>query len=303
MALLPVVLKYGLRAEYDALQEKSSNVLYFLTDTGEIYRGDVNLARGSHYEGIRTIKEDGSYENDNEVFARVLSSRPAVKDDIFVIKTQIGESDKYTYTAYTYDGENWAAMDGNYNADNVIFDKDMIVTNNIGAFQMPNGVSSTTLPTAGKSLKDVLANLLAKELQPVRVSSPSVNLTSKINNGAYKWVEVGDEVLELSVFTTALLYLDVAFPVFLINGIGVYSAATLVEDQLLEPAFVVVEGCEYLRVLPLHQVTVPVIVRPTVVALATFKQFVVLHLEIFFISFSVLLHTFRFLLVPHVEVH
>ena len=125
MALLPVVLKYGLRAEYDSLQEKSSNVLYFLTDTGEIYRGDVNLARGSHYEGIRTIKEDGSYENDNEVFARVLSSRPAVKDDIFVIKTQIGESDKYTYTAYTYDGENWAAMDGNYNADNVIFDKDM----------------------------------------------------------------------------------------------------------------------------------------------------------------------------------
>ena len=194
MALLPVVLKYGLRAEYDALQEKSSNVLYFLTDTGEIYRGDVNLARGSHYEGIRTIKEDGSYENDNEVFARVLSSRPAVKDDIFVIKTQIGESDKYTYTAYTYDGENWAAMDGNYNADNVIFDNDMVVTNNIGAFQMPNGVSSTTLPTAGKSLKDVLANLLAKELQPVRVSSPSVNLISKISNGAYKWVEVGDEV-------------------------------------------------------------------------------------------------------------
>ena len=194
MALLPVVLKYGLRAEYDALAEKSSNVLYFLTDTGEIYRGDVNLARGSHYEGIRTLKEDGTYETDNEVFARVLSSRPAVKDDIFVIKTQIGESDKYTYTAYTYDGGNWAAMDGNYNADNVIFDKDMIVTNNIGAFQMPNGVSSTTLPTAGKSLKDVLANLLAKELQPVRVSSPSINLTSKISNGAYKWVEVGDEV-------------------------------------------------------------------------------------------------------------
>ena len=59
---------------------------------------------------------------------------------------------------------------------------------------MTNGVTSTTLPTAGKSLKDVLANLLAKELQPVRVSSPSVNLTSKISNGAYKWVEVGDEV-------------------------------------------------------------------------------------------------------------
>lgn len=194
MALLPVVLKYGLRAEYDSLQEKSSNVLYFLTDTGEIYRGDVNLARGSHYEGIRTIKEDGSYENDNEVFARVLSSKPAVKDDIFVIKTQIGESDKYTYTAYTYDGELWAAMDGNYNADNVIFDKDMLVTNNIGAYQMPDGVSSAVLPTAGKSLKEVLAGLLAKELQPVRVSSPVVNLTSKISNGAYKWVEVGEEV-------------------------------------------------------------------------------------------------------------
>ena len=76
MALLPVVLKYGLRAEYDALAEKSSNVLYFLTDTGEIYRGDVNLARGSHYEGIRSLKEDGTYETDNEVFERILASKP-----------------------------------------------------------------------------------------------------------------------------------------------------------------------------------------------------------------------------------
>lgn len=32
----PVVFKYGTRAQYDALAEKASNALYFLTDTGEL---------------------------------------------------------------------------------------------------------------------------------------------------------------------------------------------------------------------------------------------------------------------------
>ena len=104
MAKLPVVFKYGTRAEYDALEAKSSEALYFLTDTGEIYRGTVNLARGNYHEGTRA---EG--ETDNQVIARVLGTTPVVKDDIFVIKTLIA-GDKYSHTSFIYDGANWAAM-------------------------------------------------------------------------------------------------------------------------------------------------------------------------------------------------
>ena len=91
---LPVVFKYGTREQYDGLAEKAENALYFLQDTGEIYHGAVNLARGSHYEGVRA---EG--ENDNAVIARVLGEHVAVNDDIFVIKTLIAD-DKYSYTSF-----------------------------------------------------------------------------------------------------------------------------------------------------------------------------------------------------------
>ena len=69
-----VVFKYGTRAQYDALQEKADNALYFLTDSGEILRGNVNLAKGSHYEGIYDPEVDTS---DNDVIARVMEGKLA----------------------------------------------------------------------------------------------------------------------------------------------------------------------------------------------------------------------------------
>ena len=192
MAKLPVVFKYGTRAEYDALETKSSEALYFLTDTGEIYRGTVNLARGNHYEGVRGSKEvDGVQvpETDNEVIARILGTTPAVKDDIFVIKTLIG-GEAYSYISLIYDGEHWKAMDGNYNAENVYFSDDFTVTNNIGAFVLPEGESNTKLQAAGKNLKELLASLLAAKVLP-EVTDPAV--TVKFTNSV-KALEVGAKV-------------------------------------------------------------------------------------------------------------
>lgn len=39
----PNILKYGLQASYNALATKDTNVLYFCTDTGKIYKGDVDF--------------------------------------------------------------------------------------------------------------------------------------------------------------------------------------------------------------------------------------------------------------------
>jgi len=184
MAKLPVVFKYGTRADYDSLASYDEKALYFLTDTGEIYRGNVNLARGSHYEGIR----DGA-ETDDQVIARVLGeNNVAVKDDIFVIKTLIA-GDKYSYTSFVYDGENWAAMDGNYSADNVYFDSDLTVTAPIGVVTIPES-GSTKIEATGKNLSAVLASILAAPKAP-EVTDPSI--TVKFTNYT-KSLEVGSTI-------------------------------------------------------------------------------------------------------------
>lgn len=181
---LPVVFKYGKRKDYDGLAEKAPNALYFLEDTGEIYHGTVNLARGTHYEGIRNENE-----TDNEVIARVLGENGiAVKDDIFVIKTLIAD-DKYSYTSFVYDGSNWAAMDGNYSADNVYFDSDLTVTAPIGVVTIPES-GSTKIEAIGKNLSSVLASILAAPKAP-EVTDPSV--TIKFTN-ATKALEVGSTI-------------------------------------------------------------------------------------------------------------
>ena len=37
------ILKYGLQASYNNIQSKDANVLYFCTDTGKIYKGDIDF--------------------------------------------------------------------------------------------------------------------------------------------------------------------------------------------------------------------------------------------------------------------
>lgn len=178
-----VLFKYGTRADYDALKGNvKDNALYFLTDTGELLRGARNLGQANHYEGIR---QEG--ETDAQVIARVVGSLNLIKNDIFVVKTLIAE-EKYSFTAYTYDGTNWCAMDGNYNAENIYFDKDFVVTEAIGTIKdLPNG--QATLAANGKNLKEVLAALFAKEQNPT-VTQPSVAITA----AKMKAYEVGTKV-------------------------------------------------------------------------------------------------------------
>lgn len=178
-----VLFKYGTRADYDALKGNvKDNALYFLTDTGELLRGARNLGQANHYEGIR---QEG--ETDAQVIARVVENLNLIKNDIFVVKTLIAE-DKYSFTAYTYDGTNWCAMDGNYNAENIYFDKDFVVTEAIGTIKdLPNG--QATLAANGKNLKEVLAALFAKEQNPT-TTQPSVSITA----AKMKAYEVGTKV-------------------------------------------------------------------------------------------------------------
>ena len=96
------------------------------------------------------------------------------KGDIGIV-TRVINSDKLSYTSYVYN-EAWEAMDGNYNAENVYFSDDLIITTDIGVHKI-DYTGSKTLNTSGKNVKEVFDLLLKEERNPVIVE-PSISISS-----------------------------------------------------------------------------------------------------------------------------
>lgn len=108
--------------------------------------------------------------------------------DIGVVTEAISD-DHVQITGYVYNGTTWVAMDGNYDADNVYFAKDLVFTQAFGKYT-PDGSGSVTIPTAtnGMSLQDLLEQGFAEEKNP-SITQPSVSIT--LSNAGAK--EVGTE--------------------------------------------------------------------------------------------------------------
>ena len=101
--------------------------------------------------------------------------------DTAIVKRDIA-SGKSSYTAYVYDGE-WKAMDGNYRADNVYFDEDLIYTANIGVKTVPSS-GSGTIDAAGKNVEEVLKSILSEEKNPDTIQ-PAASVTAR-NVGTFE---------------------------------------------------------------------------------------------------------------------
>lgn len=111
-----------------------------------------------------------------------------IKGDIAIVRDLI-INDKWEYTAYVYNGSAWAAMDGNYSAESVYFDDDILVTTPVGTIQeLVNG--QATLSAKGKNVKQVLSALLAERKTPTATKpSASIELTNSTTS-----YEVGTKV-------------------------------------------------------------------------------------------------------------
>lgn len=103
--------------------------------------------------------------------------------DTAIVKRDIA-GDKFSYTAYVYDGE-WKAMDGNYRADNVYFDDDITYTVAIGTLSKPSG--SAKFAAKGKNVEQVLSSLMAQEADPSKIN-PAVSFSSQ---GGFGTFEIG----------------------------------------------------------------------------------------------------------------
>ena len=120
------------------------------------------------------------------------------KGDIAIVKEAIIAAEdlgtatqRYQYTAYVYgdtaSGAAWKAMDGNYNAENVYFDDDMLITTAVGYCTIKNGQG--TIPAKGKNLTQVFEAMYVKEANPTK-TDPKVTFDS-VTSGRK---EVGDKV-------------------------------------------------------------------------------------------------------------
>lgn len=153
-------------------QKKWSELDYFGGETdvhqAQVYQAD--LAEG---------------EDDIAAITRVVGENTLFEGDMAIVKSTIGEA--VTYTAYVYNDSKWQAMNGNYNANNVYFDKDLFTTKEIGYVTLENG--SAHIPTTGKNLTDTWEQIFVKEQNPT-VTQPAVSF-NQVTTGSF---EVGTSI-------------------------------------------------------------------------------------------------------------
>lgn len=142
-----VIFKVGTKAAYDALTTKDENTLYWLSDSQEIYKGSVLYAVGR--EATDTL-------------AGLLSAEDKAKLD------SLGTG-------------------GVLSAKNVIFDTDLVFTEEFGRYIPVDG--KVIIPASGKSWYDVLVDAFSQDKNPA-ITQPSVTLTAN----KVKAYEVGTKV-------------------------------------------------------------------------------------------------------------
>lgn len=115
----------------------------------------------------------------------------AAKGDTGIVKVCIYDDadeakKKYSYTGYVFNGEQWVAMDGNYNADNVILTGNVQLSGDytkVGNIEKANAAAVSEYDWDGMSVRQMFENILSKVLYPTK-PSPSVNSWSLSNAGA-----------------------------------------------------------------------------------------------------------------------
>lgn len=177
----PVLLKGEMGVEIDTGKTKIGNgtddwkTLKYSGVDEDTIKGIIDNNRSAFTE---VVPNEG--ETDAQALARAITA-PKKGDMAVVVREFV--SDKHSYTAYIYDTA-WSAMDGNYSAENVYFDKDLTYTANIGVLTVPSS-GSGTISASGKNVKDVLASILASEKNPSTVA-PAVTIGTQTNFGTFE---------------------------------------------------------------------------------------------------------------------
>ncbi len=138
-------------------------------EENKFLRGDGTWADPIPAEAISnaSVYQVTAEEGEDKVTAinRIVNGADLHKNDVAIVKVLIA-NDKYEYTAFIYDGSTWAAMDGNYSAENVYFKSDFIFTENVGTVKIPE-TGSIEVEAAGLNVTEFFNKLFSATKDPV----------------------------------------------------------------------------------------------------------------------------------------
>lgn len=163
---------------------------YFGGDTAKVFQSDVLAVNDTR--------------SDVDVINTLVNGAELNEGDCAIVKRYISDpattgSGAISYTSYVYDNGNWAAMDGNYTADNVFFKNDITLAGSyttVGNVKKDSNAAVGTLAAAGKSLSDIMQSIFTQEVEPT-VTAPSVSLSASApNSTAAK--EIGSYITTLN---------------------------------------------------------------------------------------------------------
>lgn len=156
------------------------------------------VAPAQHFTGTASGEQ-----TDNEVLAEITAGKTLTVGDTAVI-TRVLINDKKSYTAYVYDGEKWAAMDGNYSAENVYFDDNLIITSTVGVHE-PDDTGSKEVEVSGMNIAQALAYLFAEESDPT-ATPPRVTFSTPSGDKSYEYGDVVDIAYAASLSAGSYTY-------------------------------------------------------------------------------------------------
>lgn len=160
--------------ELENLDDTSVNLDGYVTDE-ELSEVLAQAGAGTAYSGTKTDLVTSDSQVITDYFEEHSDSIPK-QGDVFVVTT-IVEDKPYEMSAYFYQGNQWVAITGNVDADKVILREDITLAGNYTQFgnltKSANGTS--ILDSQGKSVTDVLREILSKRLQPTITAQPSIS--------------------------------------------------------------------------------------------------------------------------------
>ena len=133
----------------------------------------------------------------------ILINKVTIKDkDGNAISGTDGKA-KTQFTAYVWNGTAWAAMDGNYNAENTYLADDITITQTFGQYGIDSTSGRGTIPCKGWNMKELISKSFAKatsatKVNPTRsVSTPS-NYSDTVEVGTWKSGANGNNAIKFT---------------------------------------------------------------------------------------------------------
>ena len=148
---------------------------------GKTTLGNLKFVGGDeakHFDVVANVDEE-----DVAAILRVIGDAEIHTGDTAIVKRTI-TGDKISHTAYIYNGTNWAACDGNYNAKNVYFDADLTLTEAFGRYK-PGTSGSIDVPSTGQSVYDLINDAFSEEKNPT-ATQPSASVTISGGDGTFE---------------------------------------------------------------------------------------------------------------------